>query len=330
MEKWEVHGAPLRMLAEARLSCDFPAPAMHTGMLFWIGFHVAVLLLLALDLFVFHREARDPSLRESALWSVIWVILSLAFGGYIAWAAGTQKAVDFITGYVIEYSLSADNLFVFIMVFAYFKVPPRDQRRVLLWGILGALIMRGVMIGLGVRLVHRFSWILYGFGAFLLLTGIRMFLKREEAEPGSNFVIRMCAKIPRVTTEFHGPRFFVRTAAGWMLTPLAVVLVVIDLMDLAFAVDSIPAVFAVTTDPVIVYTSNVCAILGLRSLYFLVAGVAARIRYLHHGLAAVLAFIGTKMLLAGIYPIGNITSLVIVGVLIGTSVVCSLAKPRTS
>ena len=297
---------------------------MHTGILFWIGFHVAVFLLLALDLFVFHRTERAVSMREAAGWSVTWVALSLAFGAYIWMEGGAAKGVEFLTGYVIEYSLSVDNLFVFIMIFAYFQVAPRNQHRVLVWGILGALVTRGAMIGLGVQLVRRFEWILYGFGVFLLLTGLRMFFKKEEAQPGGNFVIRLCRKIPRVTQEYHGSRFMVRTAAGWLLTPLAVVLVVVDVMDLVFAADSIPAVFAVTRDPFIVYTSNICAILGLRSLYFLVAGAAVRFRYLHYGLAAVLSFVGLKMLLAGVYPVGNGVSLLVVGVMLAVSVIWSL------
>jgi tellurite resistance protein TerC len=299
---------------------------MHAGLSFWIGFHVAVFVLLALDLFVFHRDEQAVSLKEAAVWSVVWVALSLAFGAYIYREAGPVKGVAFITGYVIEYSLSMDNLFLFIMIFAYFKVEPRHQHRVLVWGILGALVMRGAMIGLGVQLVRRFEWILYGFGVFLLLTGLRMLFKSEETEPGESLVIRLCRKIPRVTPEFHGARFLVRTAAGWMLTPLAVVLVVVDLMDLAFAVDSIPAVFAVTTDPFIVYTSNICAILGLRALYFLVAGVANRFKHLHQGLALVLTFIGLKMLLAGVVHITNGVSLLVVAAILAASVVWSLVS----
>jgi tellurite resistance protein TerC len=239
---------------------------MHAGILFWIGFHLAVFLLLALDLFVFHRKERTVRMREAAAWSVAWVALSLTLGASIWKLAGPAKGVEFITGYVIEYSLSVDNLFVFIMIFAYFNIAPRHQHRVLVWGILGALLTRGAMIGLGVQLVRRFDWILYAFGAFLLLTGLRMFFKKEDSQPGGNFVIRLFRKMPRVTQELDGSRFFARRAEGWMLTPLAVVLVVVDIMDLAFAVDSIPAVFAVTRDPFIVYTSNICAILGLRSL----------------------------------------------------------------
>jgi tellurite resistance protein TerC len=232
--------------------------------------------------------------------------------------------VEFITGYVIEYSLSMDNLFLFMTIFAFFKVPARYQHRVLIWGIVGALVMRGAMIGVGVELVRRFEWVLYGFGVFLLLTGLRMFVKGREGAPEESFVIRLCRKWPRVTPEFHGSKFLVRTAAGWMLTPLALALVVVDVMDLVFAVDSVPAVFAVTTQPFIVYTSNICAILGLRALYFLLAGAAARFKYLHFGLAAVLTFIGAKMLTAGVFPLSAMVSLGVVGVLLGVSVVCSL------
>jgi tellurite resistance protein TerC len=297
---------------------------MHAGILLWIGFHLAVFLLLALDLFVFHRKEGTVGMREAAAWSAAWMAMSLAFGAYIWTTAGPAKGVEFITGYVIEYSLSVDNLFVFIMVFAEFSVAPRHQHRVLVWGILGALLTRGAMIGLGVQLVRRFEWILYGFGVFLLLTGLRMFFIKEAAKPGGNFAIRLCRKIPRVTREFDGSRFFVRRPGGWMFTPLAVVLVVIDVMDLAFAVDSIPAVFAVTRDPFIVYASNVCAILGLRSLYFLLAGAANRFRYLHDGLAGVLSFVGLKMLLAGVFPIGNGESLLVVGIILTASVAWSL------
>jgi len=298
---------------------------MQTGLIFWIGFNVAVLLLLALDLLVFYCDRRPVSLREAAISSAGWVLLSLGFAACICRAEGMVKGVEFITGYVIEYSLSMDNLFVFIMIFAYFKVPPEHQRRVLVWGILGALVMRGAMIAAGVRLVERFGWILYGFGVLLLVTGVRMFFKKGEGEPGKNFVIRLCGRIPRVSPEYHGARFLVRTEAGWMWTRLAVALVVVDLMDALFAVDSVPAVFAVTRAPFIVYTSNVCAILGLRSLYFLLAGVADRFKHLHYGIAAVLTFIGVKMLAAGVLPIGNGTSLLVVGALLGGAVVWSLA-----
>jgi tellurite resistance protein TerC len=301
---------------------------MHTGLAFWIGFHVVVLLLLALDLFVLCRCNRAFSMREAVVWSMAWVVLSLMFGAYIWASEGPVKGVEFLTGYMIEYSLSLDNLLVFIMIFAYFKVPPEYQRRVLLWGILGALAMRGAMIALGVHLIHRFEWILYVFGVFLVFTGVRMFASSGEPASGENVAIRLSKKLPRVTLEFHGSSFLVRTAAGWMLTPLALTLVVIDVMDLMFAVDSIPAIFAVTTDPFIVYTSNVCAILGLRSLYFVVAGLAGRFKRLHYGLAAVLTFIGLKMLLDHWVHVSAVVSLLVVGVLLGASIVWSLAERR--
>jgi tellurite resistance protein TerC len=301
---------------------------MHTGLSFWIGFHVAVLLLLVADLFVFRRGGGAVSMRQASISSLVWVLLSLGFGAWIHSAEGPVKAGEFITGYVIEYSLSMDNLFLFIMIFGFFKVEPRHQHRVLLWGIIGALIMRGAMIGIGVELVRRFEWILYGFGIFLLITGVRMFFKGGKEDPGESLVIRLCRRIPRVTPDFHGSQFLVRTPAGWMLTPLALVLVILDVMDLAFAVDSVPAVFAVSRDPFIVYTSNICAILGLRSLYFLLAGVADRFRYIHYGLAAVLCFIGLKMLLANVIPIGNGVSLGVVAGLLGLSMAWSVVHRR--
>ena len=297
---------------------------MQTGLEFWIWFNVAVLLLLALDLFVLHPGEHVVSMKEAAGWSVVWVVLSLGFGGLVTWAFGMEKGVQFLTGYVIEYSLSVDNLFMFLMIFGAFKVPPRLQQRVLQWGILGALVMRGAMIGLGVQLVQRFEWILYGFGVFLLVMGVRMFVKQGEGSPEDMPVIRWCRKIPRVTADFHGMKLLVRTAEGWMLTPLAVALVVVDLMDLVFAVDSIPAVFAVTRDPLIVYTSNICAIMGLRSLYFLLAGMARRFHYLHYGLAAVLIFVGLKMLLGGVVHVPDGISLAVVGAALGGSVAWSL------
>jgi tellurite resistance protein TerC len=298
---------------------------MHpTSPAFWIGFHVAVLLLLAVDLFLVNRKARTISLVEAAITSAVWVALSLGFGVYIYHVMGPQRGMEFFTGYTIEYSLSADNLFLFVVLFGFFKVRPEHQRRVLLWGILGALAMRGALIGLGVQLVQRFEWILYGFGVFLLLTGIRMFVKKDEDAPGENFVIRTCRRVMRVTPDFHGSQFFARTPSGWMLTPLALVLVVIDVMDLVFAVDSIPAIFAVTTNAFIVYTSNICAILGLRSLYFLLAGAAERIKYLRYGLAAVLCFVGAKMLLAGVLHVPAVVSLIVVALMLISSVVASL------
>lgn len=294
-----------------------------------------MLLLLALDLGVFHREAHEVSVREAAAWSAFWILLALAFNyGVYRWM-GAEAGLEFFTGYLIEKALSVDNIFVFVLIFSYFDVPPRYQHRVLFWGILGALVMRGAMIAVGAVLIHEFHWIIYLFGAFLLVTGIRMARHTERGiEPGANPAIRLLRRFVPVTDVYHGQRFFVREEVGGRLrqvaTPLMVVLVLVETTDLIFAVDSIPAIFAVTEDPFLVYTSNVFAILGLRALYFLLAGVIHRFHYLKLGLAAVLAFVGVKMLASGVYkmPIG--LSLGVIAALIGGSVAASLAFPRAA
>ena len=302
---------------------------MSTGIAFWIGFNAVVLLLLALDLFVFHRKAHVVTLREATAWSVIWIVLSLGFNGLVWHLGGHEKALEFFTGYLIEYSLSVDNIFVFVLIFSFFKVRAEDQHRVLFWGIIGALMMRGAMIAVGVKLVSAFSWTLYIFGLFLVITGVRMFFKKENSDDVENGVVRLCRKWLRVTPEYHGSKFFVRINGAFAFTPLALVLIVVDVMDLIFAVDSIPAIFAVTTDPFIVYTSNICAILGLRSLYFLLAHLAGRFAYLHYGLAAVLIFIGVKMLVAELRRIPILLSLAIVAACLAVSVIASMTlKPR--
>jgi len=296
---------------------------MKMGIEFWIAFNVGVLLLLAIDLFILHRKPRAVSMREAAIMSLVWVGLSMGFNLLVWRWMGSAKALEFFTGYLIEYSLSVDNIFVFILIFSYFKVPPIHQHRVLLWGILGALLMRGAMIALGVQLVTRFSWSLYIFGAFLIYTGIKMFFKSEEVEV-ENAAVRLCRKMMPITPDYYGSKFFVELNGVWAMTPLFLVLIVIDVMDLIFAVDSIPAIFAVTTDSFIVYTSNICAILGLRSLYFLLAQLADRFVYLQYGLAAVLTFIGLKMVLAPFFHIGIAASLSVVAMCLATAVVASL------
>ena len=300
---------------------------MKMGIEFWVAFNLGVLLLLAIDLFVLHRKPRAVSFRESAVMSLVWVCLSLGFNALVWHWMGPAKGLEFFTGYLIEYALSVDNIFVFIMIFSYFKVPAIYQHRVLLWGILGALAMRGAMIALGVQLVTRFSWSLYFFGAFLVFTGIKMFFKSEEIEV-ENAAVRICRKLMPITPDYHDSHFFVRLNGAWAMTPLALVLVVIDVMDLIFAVDSIPAIFAVTTDSFIVYTSNICAILGLRSLYFLLAKLADRFIYLQYGLAAVLTFIGLKMVGAGFFHIGIAASLVVVAICLGTAILASVYATR--
>ena len=291
---------------------------------FW-SFNAVVFVLLALDLFVFHRKEKKATLRDSALTTLGWVSLSLGFCALIWCSKGPVKGLEFLTGYLIEYALSVDNLFVFVVIFSYFKVDGRHQHRVLFWGILGAIAMRGVMIAVGVQLVNRFEWLLYVFGLFLLVTGIKMTLESEkEVDLEKNLILRLCRRWLRVTPEYHGSRFWVKQAGVWMITPLALVLLVIDLMDLIFAIDSIPAVFAITRDSFIVYTSNICAILGLRSMYFLLAEVVDRFVYLKYGLAAVLSFIGIKMLVGGFLHISIGLSLGVVALLLAISVIASL------
>ena len=257
--------------------------------------------------------------------TAIWILLSLLFNALVWKLRGPDKALEFLTGYVIEYSLSVDNIFVFVIIFAYFKVPPMAQHRALVWGILGALVMRGIMILLGVTLVSRFHFILYVFGVFLLVTGLRMLLgKAGEPDFGNSLVMRFCRNWIPITPEFYGEHFKARVGNRWMLTPLGVALIVIDVMDLIFAVDSIPAVFAITQDPFIVYTSNICAILGLRSLYFVVARLMDRFVYLRIGLAFVLGFVGLKMIVAKYFSVPTLISLGIIVLILAITVVISV------
>ncbi len=296
---------------------------------FWIAFHVGVFVVLAIDLVGFNRKAHAVTIKEATTWSIVWVLLSLSFNLLVWHLKGPAAALDFFTGYLIEYSLSVDNIFVFVLIFTYFQVRPKYQHRVLVWGIIGALVMRGLMIWLGVSLVERFHWILYVFGAFLLITGIRMLVSHgEEIDLESNFVLRMCRRSMRVTPEYHGEKFIVKQNGAWMLTPLALVLIVIDIMDLVFAVDSIPAVFAITQDQFIIYTSNICAILGLRSLYFVLAHVIDRFIYLKTGLALVLGFVGLKMISADFFHVPNWLSLVVIVSVLTVTIALSMRATR--
>ncbi|HEV2145955.1 MAG TPA: TerC family protein [Longimicrobiaceae bacterium] len=301
----------------------------------WVGFNVFVLAMLALDLGVFHREAHEVSMKEAGGWSAFWVALALLFNAGIYHFMGPREGLEFLTGYLIEKALSVDNIFVFVLIFSYFRVPPKYQHRVLFWGILGALLMRGAMIGAGAVLIERFHWIIYVFGAFLVFTGIRMATQGEpDIEPESNPVLRLVRRFTAVTQVYHGQKFFVREAAApggplqWVATPLFVVLVLVETTDLIFAVDSIPAIFAVTRDPFLVYTSNVFAILGLRALYFLLAGVIHKFHYLQLGLAVVLVFVGTKMLLADVYHVPIGISLGVIALVLGSAVGASLLFPK--
>ena len=308
----------------------------------WVWFVGAVLVFLALDLGVFHRKAHAVGFREALIWTTIWFSMAMAFALWLApMMIGDQWDTDhtklFITGYVVELSLSMDNVFVIALIFSYFRVPLEYQHRVLFWGILGALVMRGVMIFGGAGLIHQFDWILYVFGAFLLFSGIKMlFVGDEEVEPEKNIVIRLARRIYPVTTQFVGQRFFTQLKGCRALTPLALCLIMVETTDLIFAVDSIPAIFGITTEPFIVFTSNVFAILGLRSLYFLLVGLLRHFCYLKYGLALVLVFIGFKMLIVlwGGRPEwlnfedNHNRVLIIVAALLGLSIVASLFAPK--
>jgi len=307
----------------------------------WIGFNLFVLLMLALDLGVFHRKSHVISSKEAITWTLVWISLSLAFNAviYYFWDqmspdsiySNREAALAFFTGYLIEKSLSVDNIFVFILIFAFFGVPAAYQHRVLFWGILGALVMRGIFIAIGSALLKEFHWVIYIFGGFLIFTGIRMALdQKQEVHPEHNPVIKFFRKIMPVSQNFEGGRFFIRSAGQLMATPLFLVLLVVESTDLVFAVDSIPAIFAVTEDPFIVYTSNVFAILGLRALYFLLANVMDKFRYLKLGLSAVLTFIGIKMVITDFYKIPITVSLGVVVTILAISVLASLWKARAA
>ena len=298
----------------------------------WIAFNVFVLGMLAIDLGVFHRKAHAVTTREATVWCFVWISLGLIFNAGIYIWMGPEKGLEFFTGYLIEYSLSVDNIFVFIIILTYFSVAPAHQHRVLFWGILGALIMRGVFIGAGALLLQSFHWVIYIFGAFLVFTGIKMITNEETSvHPEDNPIIKVLRRIMPISPQFEGQRFFVKRDGKWAATPLFVVLLVIESTDLIFAVDSVPAIFAVSQDPFIVYTSNVFAILGLRSLYFLLAGVMDLFIYLRYGLGVVLSFVGVKMLLADIYKIPIGLSLAVVAGVLAISIVASLlARPKST
>lgn len=299
----------------------------------WIGFNAFVLLLLALDLGVFHRKAHAVSTKEAAIWSAVWVALSLLFNLFLYLQWGAQFATEFLTGYLIEKSLSVDNLFVFVLIFSYFKVPPRYQHRILFWGILGALVMRASLIGIGAYLLANFHWVIYIFGGFLVFTGVKMALdKGHEIEPEHNPVLRILRKRFPVTETYHDQKFFVRQFGKTFITPMFIVLILIESTDLLFALDSIPAIFAVTKDTFIVYTSNIFAILGLRSLYFLLANVITKFYLLRYGLAFILVYIGVKMLLTFFsIEIDTVVSLtVIAAVLVGSSLLSILFPQKNT
>src|SRR6266700_576672 len=295
----------------------------------WIWFNLFVIAMLAIDLGVFNRKAHTVSLKEALTWSAVWIALSLAFNAGIYIFRGPDPAIQFFTGYLIEKSLSVDNIFVFVLIFSYFHVPTAYQHRVLFWGVLGALILRGALIDIGATLIEDFHWIIYIFGAFLVFTGIRMALqKNERVNPEKNPLLKFVRRVLPVTEDYEQSRFVVQRAGRLMVTPLLLVLIVIETTDLVFAVDSIPAIFAVTTDPFIVYTSNVLAILGLRSLYFVFANIIHKFYYLKPALAIILSYVGVKMLLADIFKIPTAVSLLIIVLVLAIAVVASLIRDR--
>ncbi len=294
----------------------------------WIAFSVGVLVLLAVDLGLAQRANRPVTRTEAAVWSVVWIGLALVFNAGIYYTSGSELALEFLAGYLIEKSLSVDNIFVFLLIFSYFSVPLAYQRRVLLWGILGALVMRGIFIAVGATLLHYFHWIIYVFGAFLIFTGIQMLRAGDEqTDPENNPIIRLVRRLLPVTDDYEEQRFFVRRQGKLFATPLLVVLLSVESTDLMFAVDSIPAIFAVTDDVFIVYTSNVFAILGLRALYFLIADVLDLFVYLRYGLGVVLGFVGVKMLLVDTYPIPIGVSLSVIAAVLTVAVAASLLFP---
>lgn len=292
-------------------------------------FNLFVLGMLALDLGVFHRKSHEVRVKEALIWSAVWISLAGVFNVLIYFWKGKQTALEFLTGYVIEKSLSVDNIFVFLMIFSYFSVPARLQHKVLFWGIIGALVMRAALIAAGAKIIHEYHWVIYIFGAFLILTGIKMLLKKEDGvHPEKNPLIRIFKRFMPVTPDYVEDRFFVRRAGRLAATPLFLTLLMVETTDLIFAVDSIPAIFAVTKDPFIVYTSNVFAILGLRSLYFALSGVMGMFRYLKTGLSFVLVFVGFKMILSMSYKIPVGASLGIIVAILAASIIASVLMPR--
>lgn len=304
---------------------------MSYELILWIGFNVFILLMLALDLGVFQRKTHAVSVKEALIWSGVWIALALLFNVFVYADMGKQKGLEFFTGYLLEKSLSVDNIFVFVLLFGYFKVPKEYQHKVLFWGVIGALILRAILIAVGAIMISKFHWVIYIFGAFLVITGFRMAKQDEnDIDPENNFLIRLFRKIYPVAGEYHEGKFFIRIDGKKVATPLFIVLLSIEFTDLVFAFDSIPAIFAVTSDPFIVYTSNIFAILGLRSLYFALAGIIHKFHYLKIGLSMILIFIGMKMLVVDLYKIPIGYSLGVIATILSASVVLSLLKPKAT
>ena len=294
----------------------------------WAAFVLFIAAMMAIDLGLFRKESREVGMKEALSWCAVWVSLALCFNVLVLFWHGEKQALEFLTGYLIELSLSVDNVFVFILVFTYFGVPPRYYHRVLFWGILGAILLRAVFIFAGVEIITRFHWVIYLFGAFLVFTGIRMALpQKEEKDISKMWVVRIIHRVLPFTSEYNGSAFFSRQGGRWLATPLFLVLVVVESIDVIFAFDSIPAILAITQDRFIVFTSNIFAILGLRSIFFAVSGLMMYCRYLSYGLAVILIFVGCKMLLADVYPISIQVSLIVVALVLVVTIVASLLNP---
>ena len=297
----------------------------------WVCFIGFVLFMLVLDLGVFHRKSHEIKIKEALIWSAVWISLALIFNYGIYVFLGKEKAIEFLTGYIVEKSLSVDNLFVFIMLFTYFKVDVKHQHKVLFWGILGALVMRAIFIFAGVALINKFHWIIYIFGALLIFTGIKMlFHKEENIDPDRNPLVKLFKKIFPVTEKEHGDKFFVRLNGRTVATPLFIVLLMVEFTDLIFAVDSIPAILAITNDTFIIFSSNVFAILGLRALYFSLAGITKYFYYLKYGLSAILVFVGIKMTIVDFYKVPIVSSLLVISGILIISVVVSVLRPKNN
>lgn len=302
---------------------------MSSQILQWVIFNIFVLAMLALDLGVFHRKAHVIKIKEALVWSAVWIALALIFNVGVYFWRGPETALEFLTSYLIEKSLSVDNIFVFLLIFSYLSIPPLYQHKVLFWGILGALIMRAIFIATGVTLIQEFHWVIYILGAFLILTGIKIALQKDkEVHPERNPVLKLFRRFMPVTERYEDGRFLVRREGRYLATPLFIVLLVVETTDIIFAMDSIPAILAITLDPFIVYTSNVFAILGLRALYFALAGIMQLFQHLHYGLAVILVFVGVKMLLVDIYKIPVGIALGVVASILLISVIASIVRPR--
>lgn len=307
---------------------------MSNSIFLWSVFSIVVVIMLAVDLGIFRKESREIKLKEALIWSAVWIAMSLLFNVWIYFYSGPDMALDFLTGYLIEKSLSVDNIFVFILIFKYFDVPRKFQHKVLFWGIIGAVVMRGILIAAGITLIHQFHWLIYVFGAFLIYGGIKLFSEEEESiEPDKNPVLKLIRKqkvFPLIGLYYEHAKFFIKQKGKYYITPLFVVLIMIETTDVIFALDSIPAILSITTDPFIVFSSNIFAILGLRALYFALAGIMQLFHYLRIGLALILVFVGVKMILADVYHIPTAYALGFIGVTLLISILASLRKGKKS